>query len=140
MAPEIWRTGLGHEPRAPLTPLRVILIWDTLAGHVTGSIVDWLFQHAEALQRIIVRRALAGQHLQTPEAIITWLEETVTGWNENPTPLTGAASARSDGPEHDNNGWVARPLLANHQSPVDCLLIAPGGAFLHTFSYGVTRI
>jgi len=89
-----------------LIPLRVVLIWDTLAGHVSGSIVDWLFQQAEALQRIVVRRALAGQHLQTPEAIITWLEETVAGWNENPTPFTGAASARSDGPERDNDGWV----------------------------------
>jgi len=82
-----WKTWLGHEPRAPLPPLRMILIWDNLAGHLSCSIVSWLFAHgvmplhtplsgswlnlAEAVQRIIVRRALAGQHPQTPEEIIT---------------------------------------------------------------------
>jgi hypothetical protein len=99
-----WETWLGHEPRAPLPPLRLILIWDNLTGHLSWSIVGWLFQHgvmplytplsgswlnlAEALQRIIVRRALSGQHPQTPEQIITWLEDTVAAWNEDPTPFT----------------------------------------------------
>ena len=99
-----WKTWLGHEPRAPLPPLRLILIWDNLTGHLSWSIVDWLFHHgvmplytplsgswlnlAEALQRIIVRRALAGQHPQSPGEIITWLEDTVAAWNEDPTPFT----------------------------------------------------
>jgi hypothetical protein len=98
-----WKTWLGHEPRQPLPPLRLILIWDNLAGHLSWSIVRWLFQHgvmplytplsgswlnlAEALQRIIVRRALAGQHPQTADEIITWLEDTVTAWNHDPTPF-----------------------------------------------------
>jgi hypothetical protein len=43
---------------------------------------------AESIQRILVRRALAGQHPQTPEQIIAWLEETVAGWNTAPTPFT----------------------------------------------------
>jgi hypothetical protein len=99
-----WETWLGHKPRSPLPPLRMILIWDNLAGHLSWSMVDWLFRHgvmplytplsgswlnlAEALQRIIVRRALAGQHPQSPEEIITWLEDTVAAWNEDPTPFT----------------------------------------------------
>ena len=99
-----WETWLGHEPRESLPPLRMILIWDNLAGHLSWSIVRWLFQHgvmplstplsgswlnlAESLQRIIVRRALSGQHPQSPDEIITWLEETVAGWNEDPTPFT----------------------------------------------------
>jgi transposase len=99
-----WKTWLGHAPRTPLPPLRVILIWDNLAGHLSWSIVHWLFGHgvmplytplsgswlnlAEALQRIIVRRALSGQHPQTAEEIITWLEDTVAAWNEDPTPFT----------------------------------------------------
>jgi DDE superfamily endonuclease len=99
-----WTTWLGHESRAPLPPLRLILIWDNLAGHLSWSMVDWLFRHgvmplytplsgswlnlAEALQRIIVRRALSGQHPQTPEELITWLEDTVAAWNEDPTPFT----------------------------------------------------
>ena len=38
-----WRTWLGHEPVAPLPPLRAILIWDNLAGHCSADIVTWLF-------------------------------------------------------------------------------------------------
>jgi len=98
-----WETWLGHIPREPLPPLRLILVWDNLAGHLSYAIVRWLFQHgvmplytplsgswlnmAESLQRIIVRRALAGQHPETPDDIITWLEDTVVGWNAAPTPF-----------------------------------------------------
>ena len=42
---------------------------------------------AESVQRIIVRRALSGQYPQTQEQIIEWLEQTVTGWNQDPTPF-----------------------------------------------------
>lgn len=98
-----WATWLGHPPREPLPPLRLILIWDNLAGHLSWSIVHWLFQHgvmplytplsgswlnmAESVQRIIVGRALAGAHPQSPQEIIQWLEETVAGWNAAPTPF-----------------------------------------------------
>ncbi|HEX2187083.1 MAG TPA: transposase [Chloroflexota bacterium] len=73
-----WATWLGHPPREPLPPLRLILIWDNLAGHTSWAMVQWLFQHgvmplytplsgswlnmAESVQRIIVGRALAGEH------------------------------------------------------------------------------
>lgn len=96
-----WATWLGHPPREPLPPLRLILIWDNLAGHTSWSLVRWLLEQgvmplytplsgswlnlAEALQRIIVRRALAGQHPQTAEEIIQWLEDTVAAWNRAPT-------------------------------------------------------
>jgi hypothetical protein len=82
-------------------PLRLILIWDNLAGHKSSELVRWLCHQgilplytplsgswlnmAEALQRIIVRRALAGQHPQSAAEIIGWLEETVAGWNADPT-------------------------------------------------------
>lgn len=98
-----WATWLGHEPRDPLPPLRLILVWDNLAGHLSWAIVRWLFAQgvmplytplsgswlnmAESLQRIISRRALAGQPPETPEKIIGWLEETVAGWNRAPTPF-----------------------------------------------------
>ena len=29
----------------PLPPLRLILVWDNLAGHASTSIVTWLFAH-----------------------------------------------------------------------------------------------
>jgi hypothetical protein len=98
-----WETWLGRPPRSPLPPLRLILVWDNLAGHLSYSIVRWLFTHgimplytplsgswlnmAEGVQRIVVRRALAGQHPETPEETIEWLEDTVASWNEEPTPF-----------------------------------------------------
>jgi hypothetical protein len=98
-----WATWLGHEPREPLPPLRLLLIWDNLAGHTSWAIVRWLFQQgvmplytplsgswlnmAEALQRIVVGRALAGQHPHSAEELIGWLEDTVAGWNAYPTPF-----------------------------------------------------
>jgi transposase len=96
-----WETWLGRPPRHPLPPLRLILVWDNLAGHLSWSIVQWLFAQgimplytplsgswlnmAEGVQRILVRRALAGQHPETPEELIAWLEDTVASWNEEPT-------------------------------------------------------
>ena len=78
-------------------------MWDNLAGHLTDDLVDWLFDHgilplytplsgswlnmAESVQRIIVRRALSGQHPKTAQQIIAWLEQTVAGWNRKPTPF-----------------------------------------------------
>lgn len=101
--PAQWATWLGHEPREPLPPLRLILVWDNLAGHHSWSIVRWLLQHgvmplytplsgswlnmAESVQRILVGRALAGTHPQSASEIIQWLEETVAGWNAAPTPF-----------------------------------------------------
>jgi hypothetical protein len=42
---------------------------------------------AESMQRILVRRALSGQDPHTPQQIIDWLEQTVAGWNQDPTPF-----------------------------------------------------
>lgn len=98
-----WETWLGGPPPRPLPPLRLIVIWDTLAGHRTRSFVDWLLDHgvmplatplsgswltmAESVQRIIVPRAMAGQHPQNAQESIDWLEQTVAGWNADPTPF-----------------------------------------------------
>ena len=98
-----WATWLGEVPHLPLPPLRLILIWDNLKGHLSTSIVTWLFAHgvmplytplsgswlnlAEPVQRIICGRALNGQHPQTVGQVITWLEDAVFGWNANPTPF-----------------------------------------------------
>jgi hypothetical protein len=87
----------------PLPPLRLILVWDNLAGHLSSSIVTWLFAHgimplytplsgswlnmAESVQRIIGDRAVRGQHPKTVAEVITWLEETAAGWNAAPTPF-----------------------------------------------------
>jgi hypothetical protein len=88
----------------------LILVWDNLAGHLSTSIVTWLFAHgvmplytplsgswlnmAESVQRIVCGRALNGQHPQTVAQLITWLEDTVAGWNDNPTPFVWAGKRR----------------------------------------------
>ncbi len=105
-----WAPWLGQAPGASLPPLRLILIWDNLAGHLTPDLVVWLFQQgvlplytplsgswlnmAESVQRIIVGRALAGQHPHSTEELIGWLEETVAGWNQAPTPFVWEGKRR----------------------------------------------
>jgi hypothetical protein len=102
---ERWQAGLTHPITLPqdLPPLRMLLVWDNLAGHYTVAMVLWLVAHgimplftplsgswlnmAESIQRILVRRALSGQHPRTPEQIIEWLEATARGWNREPTPF-----------------------------------------------------
>jgi hypothetical protein len=42
---------------------------------------------AKSVQHIIVPRALAGQHPHHAQEIIDWLEQTVAGWNADPTPF-----------------------------------------------------
>jgi hypothetical protein len=89
-------------PAAP-PPLRLLLVLDNLTGHYTATFVRWLFAHgimplytplsgsylnmAESLQRILKRRALAGQQPTSPQEIITWLEAEARGWNRHPTPF-----------------------------------------------------
>jgi hypothetical protein len=106
-----WAHWLGQPPRAALPPLRILLIWDNLAGHYTPELVMWLFQHgimplytplsgswlnmAESVQRILVGRALAGQHPRSPEELIGWLDDTVTGWNQHPTPFVWAGKRQA---------------------------------------------
>lgn len=99
-----WKTWIWpYESAQGLPPLRILLGWDNLAGHLTLDFVIWLFHHgvmplytplggswlnmAESIQRIIVPRALAGQHPQSPQDLLAWLEQTVAGWNQHPTPF-----------------------------------------------------
>jgi transposase len=101
--PQDWAEWLSYKLNRVLPPLRMILIWDNLAGHKSMEMVLWLLDHgvvplytplsgswlnmAESVQRIIVRRALEGQHPQDAQEVIRWLEETVEGWNHQPTPF-----------------------------------------------------
>jgi hypothetical protein len=109
-----WYEGLSITPAIPeeLPPLRLLLIQDNLAGHKSHQWVEWCFQQGiallytplggswlnmtESIQGIIQRRALNGQHPETPEEIIESLEATARGWNQNPTPFVwgGKRAAR----------------------------------------------
>ena len=102
---ESWREGLTLRVMLPadLPPLRLLLIWDNLAGHKTPELLGWMFSQgilplqtplggswlnmAESIQRIIVRRALDGQHPTSPEQIIDGLEAVARHWNAHPTPF-----------------------------------------------------
>jgi hypothetical protein len=100
----------SYERPKPAPALRLILIWDTLAGHLRSDMVRWVLQHgilplstpisgswltrAESQQRIIVRRALSGHHPQTAHQVIDWLEQTVAGWNQHPTPCVWNGTRR----------------------------------------------
>lgn len=99
----VGRRGSAIGRVVPTPPLRIVLVLDNLAGHLSYDLVRWFFDHgvmplytpvggswlnmAESVQRIIVRRALAGQHPQTAQEVIDWLEQTVEGWNDDPTPF-----------------------------------------------------
>ena len=111
-----WQEGLSVRISLPevLPPLRLLLVLDNLAGHLTPTLVLWLFAHgimplytplggswlnmAESIQRILKRRALDGHHPKSPEEIIAWLEEAARGWNREPTPFTwgGKRKARRE--------------------------------------------
>ena len=102
---QVWQEGLSLPITLPqeLPALRMLLIWDNLRGHYTPEIVLWLFAQgimplytplggswlnmAESMQRILVKRGLAGQHPETPDQIIALLEGVAQGWNRNPTPF-----------------------------------------------------
>jgi transposase len=100
-----WQQGLAVPFTLPerLPPLRVLLVWDNLAGHKTPEMVLWLCRHgimplytplggswlnmAESIQRILKRRALDGQQPRSPAEIGAWFEQTAGNWNRQPTPF-----------------------------------------------------
>ena len=40
-----WEAWLGHPPRTPKPPLRIVLVLDNLAGHLSYDLVGWFFEH-----------------------------------------------------------------------------------------------
>jgi hypothetical protein len=95
-----------------LPPVRLLLVWDHLTGHHTPALLNWLVARgvwplftplggswlnlAESVQRIIVRRALAGHSPRSAQEVMAWLAAEVAGWNAAPTPFVwgGPRAAR----------------------------------------------
>ncbi|WP_084046070.1 transposase [Deinococcus hopiensis] len=110
---ERWQEGLSVKFTLldTLPPLRMLLVLDNLVGHKTPDLVCWLMRHgimplytpvagswlnmAESIQRILVRRALAGQSPTSPAQIIQWLEATARGCNAHPTPFVWGGKRRA---------------------------------------------
>ena len=128
----------SHLLDAHLPPGRVIVVLDNLTGHHTHSLVQWcaergiLLLHtpvggswlnlAESLQRIVVRRALAGQHPQSVPELQEWLAAAIRGWNAEPTPFVwggkrAARRARARARRHalgGSGGYSRRPIRRRH--------------------------
>ncbi len=128
-------------PAAPLPPLRLLLVWDNLVGHHTPSMVQWCLERgilplytpiagswlnmAESVQRIIVRRALDGQHPATAAQVMAWLAEAVRGWNADPTPFVwggkrAARRQRARERRHTQGGsgaYTRRPIPRRTRRP-----------------------
>jgi hypothetical protein len=98
-----WGYAEAANSDCPWPAVRLILVWDNLAGHLSPELVVWLFAHgivplytplggswlnmAESVQRILIRRALSCQYPETAQEIMDWLAATVRGWNADPTPF-----------------------------------------------------
>jgi hypothetical protein len=142
-----WRWDGAADPvgEAQLPALRVLLIWDNLAGHHSPAMVDWCVRQgilplytpiagswlnmAESIQRILVRRALVGQHPEDAQQVMDWLAQAVRGWNANPTPFAwggkrAARRARARQRQHRLGGSGActrRPLPRTRRHPVSVM-------------------
>src|SRR5205823_1933224 len=102
---ESWQAGLTVKPTLcdKLPALRLLLVMDNLAGHLTAHFVVWLFEHGimplytplsgswlnmtESIQRILAGRALAGQTPANQAELIDWLEATARSWNADPDTI-----------------------------------------------------
>lgn len=139
-----WRTWLWpHESAAGLPPLRIILVLDNLAGHLSPDLLGWFFHHgvmplytpvggswlnmAESVQRIIVPRA--DERASIPPVPRTSL----TGWSKrflvgtkNPRRLCGMASGGDGANAHGYVAWLgpALPWSEGIQLPVDPLAVS----------------
>jgi hypothetical protein len=133
----------AHLLDAQLPPVRMLLVWDNLKGHLTPSLVQWLANRGivplstplggswlnltESVQRIIVRRALTGQHPQTAQEVMDWLAATVRGWNADPTPFVWGrkrAQRRQRARERrhalgGSAGYTRRPIPRRSRSPLE---------------------
>ena len=124
----------------------MLLIWDNLAGHWSADMLIWLMQQGvmvlftpiagswlnlcESVQRIVVRRALQGQSLENPEALMSALESAAVGWNASPTPFEWGGKrasrrqrARARKAHHrlgGSGGFTRRPVRRSWKGVYSC--------------------
>ncbi len=133
---EAWQDGLAERCtlRTELPPLRMLLVWDNLAGHKTAEMVVWLCQHgvmplytplggswlnmAESIQRVLKRRTLDGQHPQSPAEIGGWFEQTAQAWNRRPTPFLWNGKRRQRRRKRAGDGYAIGGSGAHTRHPV----------------------
>jgi hypothetical protein len=130
----VWQPEAAATLDTWLPPIRLIVILDNLAGHHSWSFVTWCqargilllytpiagswLNLAESVQRILARRALAGQHPETAAQVQEWLAAEVRGWNAAPTPFVwggkrAARRQRARDRRHalgGSGGYTRRPI------------------------------
>ena len=115
---------------AELPPLRMLLVWDNLAGHKTAAMVVWLCQHgvmplytplggswlnmAESIQRILKRRTLDGQHPRSPAEIGAWFRADRRGLEPATHALPVERQAPAEATEATRRPTRARRLGRSH--------------------------
>jgi transposase len=133
---ETWQDGLAERFALPaeLPPLRMLLVWDNLAGHKSAEMVAWLCRHgvmplytplggswlnmAESIQRILRRRTLDGQHPQNPTEIGAWFQQTAQAWNRQPTPFLWNGKRRRRRRKRSGDGHAVGGSSARTQQPL----------------------
>jgi transposase len=133
---EAWQDGLAERLTLPadLPPLRMLLVWDNLAGHKTAEMVVWLCRHgimplytplggswlnmAESIQRVLKRRTLDGQHPRSPAEIGTWFRQTAQAWNRQPTPFLWNGKRRQRRRRQPGHGHAVGGSGAHTQQPL----------------------
>ena len=115
----------------------VRLVWDYLKGHLAPSLVQWLGKNGivpldtpsggswlnltESVQRIIVRRALAGQHPHSAHEVMDWLAATVKGGIADPTPVVWGGKRASERRHAlgGSAGYTCRQIVRHSRSPLE---------------------
>jgi transposase len=133
---ETWQDGLAERFTLPdaLPPLRLLLVWDNLTGRKTAEMVIWLCRHgimplytplggswlnmAEAIQRVLKRRTLDGQHPRSPAEIGTWFRQTAQAWNRQPTPFLWNGKRRQRRRRQPGHGHAVGGSGAHTQQPL----------------------
>src|SRR4051812_40228371 len=135
---QVWQNGLTVRFTLPedLPPLRVLLVWDNLAGHKTPEMVGWLCRHgimplytplggswlnmAEAIQRILKRRSMASTPPARPRSGLGSSRRRTPGTSGR-HPSSGTASVGSAGA---TDPVMDTRLAAPPRSPYDRYLIS----------------
>jgi hypothetical protein len=133
---EAWQDGLAERFTLPadLPPLRMLLVWDNLAGHKTPEMVAWLCRHgvmplytplggswlnmAESIQRVLKRRTLDGQHPRSPAEIGSWFRQTAQACNRQPTPFAWNGKRRQRRRKQSGHGHAIGGSAAHTQQPL----------------------
>jgi hypothetical protein len=135
-ARETWQDGLAERFTLPaeLPPLRMLLVWDNLAGHKAAGLVVWLCQRgimplhtplggswlnmAESIQRVLERRTLDGQRPRSPAEIGAWLQQTAQAWNRQPTPFLWNGKRRQRRRMRSGDGHAVGGSGAHTEQPL----------------------